>query len=181
MAGAGCDRVTRCLEASVGVANTDAHPPAGRLGDDFARSLEFRRDGHEFDVAARGLPEPLEHFESWWQEALRRMHTAPDVAEEGALQVDAQGARSPGLVSYRGGFDGTGKPIERDERLVDRRRHRGGEVTGDPMTEEKPLKGGKGVCPGLHNVVPGTAVNVHIDEAGHQDRFSKVDQAITPS
>src|SRR6266436_4561338 len=66
------------------------------------------------------------------------------------------------------------QPVQGGQRLIEGRRDRGWQVTGDAMAQEELLQDWK--CPsGLHDVVPGPAVDMHVEEAWYQHSSPEID------
>ena len=54
------DGVARRVKISVRMSETDAHTAMCGFSDQLGRAVEFWRDGENLDIAARGLPQPVE-------------------------------------------------------------------------------------------------------------------------
>ena len=66
---------------------------------------------------------------------------------------------------------------ERTERLVHRRGHRGWTVAGNAMLGDQRLDRFERSVVAFHYVVPGTAMNMKVDEPGRENRILEIDGA----
>src|SRR5208337_4989331 len=117
----------------VGVRMSQAHANAAPrgFGNDLGRALQFRSNRHHANTAARRLPELLEQGQRRSQQIFRRMHPAPNMADEWSFKMDSERDRSTltiRILSFAL-FDRIRQPFECAQSRIHRSGDGGWEIT----------------------------------------------------
>ena len=135
-AGSGINPRERLRRERVGMAERTAHADACRVGDEFLRSAQLRRDRQQADVSPRRLLKAPEEFDAWLLQILLRVNAALGVREKRAFEVDAAWLR---LQWLRLGLNRIRERFKRVQSGVHRSRHGRGQILCDASHRKEAL------------------------------------------
>ena len=87
-------------------------------------------------------------------------------------------ANRPGSQAIAGSgvtFDRVRQALQGRQGAIHWRRDGGGKIGGNAVSAEQPFYRRQGIQGGFHHIVACSAMDVHVDEARHEDSISKVD------
>jgi len=109
--------------------------PRRRLRDHFHRAGNFGCNGEHAHMPASRLPEAVEDRDGRLDQAFRRVHTSPFMAEKRAFEMNAQRPRTDNTVAL--GFDRVRQPLQSRASRIERCGNSSGKISGDAVRGEK--------------------------------------------
>ena len=129
-------------------------------------------NGHQAHVAMGSVDQAIEGGDVGCQQMFGRLHSALFVREERAFKVDAEWPCTPGLRELG---DFVGQAVERAKSGIERRGDCGGEIGAGSTRSEKRADGIERIGRGFHDVVTGSAVDMHVEKCRAEGGAGKVE------
>ena len=165
--GTGVEAEARLVGGRVGVAERDQDAVGGQAPDDVEGAGQLRRDGHRDHVAALAPAVQLGLVRV--AAVLLRVGAEPARREVRALEVHAEAAGRQQVVGAVVRRERLAEAVQRAVGVGRGRGDQGGQERGHAVPGQRACQGAHLLDVGGHQVDPGEAVHLEVDQAGRGD------------